>query len=156
MATNTLQSPSYLQEPHNIVIFTSAHIINGAAIAQSLYRAYTKEWCVLYTFTDDIAPLFCVCPVQSRLWAVESGIQFPAGASNFFLIQNLQTFYGAQAASYSKGTVVLSRGGGVMEVKRPGQEFDHSNPLILKSTLRTAIHREKFKTVSHFSISLSL
>ena len=48
--------------------------------------------------------------IETRLRAGRSRFQIVVGATDFSLLQNIQTGAGAHTASYSLGTGVLSRG----------------------------------------------
>jgi hypothetical protein len=48
--------------------------------------------------------------IVTRLWSGQPGVQFPAGARNAWLLQNVQTSFGAHPAVCSLDTDVLPRG----------------------------------------------
>jgi hypothetical protein len=51
----------------------------------------------------------------------KAGVQFPAGATDVYLLHSVQTGSGVHPASYPVGT-----GGVSSELERPGREADHS------------------------------
>ena len=55
----------------------------------------------------------CLC-IASRIWAGLSCVQFPAGARDFYVLQNVQTSSGVHLALYSPGAGDFFLGGTVM------------------------------------------